>query len=163
MATNLSAKVWRPRWDSNPRSNLEGSPSGPSNPLSKRDEGMQTRVLRPDVSVEGAEQQGREQRSPLAARECGCPFYIKSCVHFDGKLLQLGEQHEPHGLVPGTLYDVALLPDVATNPCACHGHPVYWDMLSHGQFARTLCATDDHDEALAAFYAAAARLLGRAE
>ena len=71
-------------------------------------------------------------------RECGCPSWVHSCVHFDGVILILGEggsvcpkTGEPHpstGFLVATGFAFADMPisqfingDLVPSPCHCSG------------------------------------------
>src|SRR3990167_7032148 len=102
------------------------------------------------------EPKGLEQ----AARDgCGCPPLVLCCAHFDNAILFVGKSHEPHcgRNAAAGIWAVAITSGF--RPCS-GGCGRFLAVAKSRDYVEYLSSKDD---AIAAFHAAEARLLGRAE
>ena len=103
-----------------------------------------------------------EHETFASPREYDCPAQIERCSHFNGRILVLGAvrsipnvRHQ-HSLRFSSAFTIGITSGFAPCPCGCDMK--FTKQASDGPRIHT----DSEAEALAAFYAAEAELLGRA-
>ena len=107
--------------------------------------------------------------TPRAARDgCDCPPWIIRCAHFDGYMAQLNDislvTARHLGQTP-TRYAVVVMTERPSHPCPCCGTPLYGfgpqkpNSWTNREPKNLRLASDDYNEALAAFHKAEEALL----
>lgn len=127
----------------------------PANSPTYVNAGSGTGILAPDQPSTSKEHLSNVSFGASPARECGCPAWALRCAHHDGLRLTLADCGGPPCCgAPAYRYCVAFSYENAREICPlCHNVPLSEEVLD----------TNDFSAALAAFHAAEAKLLGRAE